>query len=430
MTLPRPITADSETLSPDTPPPSLATTYSRASLLSLRTPDQPPPNPVRLQSFSIFRSNSMSDDDWGIDESLSKVLDVRNVSEDGSFTRMNAGTGNKMAAGRPVSIRKGSGSSTGSEGSKVIFHFTSATPSHMAPPKILTDFSNPFAQTSKPDTTKAQNLGVGVGLPIRLGPRKSITPAPDAFQTFPSSVNATSSSLHLGPAQMGSLNKDFGRMRLGRRDSSESVGSVDSAASGVSRASMRGLNPFAAPFPLPPATVTTSFTSPSPSSPQPPSSGSSPSIPAPAASLPLPSPPSSLPARPPGPLPPVFVKRESAALPQPMALPDIAPLGKEWEGENSLSGNEKRRMSGALGMGMPSGLGGGAAKGSGSLSGSLARSRTGSVSSASSSTQSQDQKIMVGSLFSQRPPHLAKLGERLRESVSHTKQERVAAVKA
>ncbi|TYJ51673.1 hypothetical protein B9479_007744 [Cryptococcus floricola] len=426
MTLPRPITAESETLNPSTPPPSLATTYSRASLLSLRTPDQPPPNPIRLQSFSIFRSNSMSDDDWGIDESLSKVLGGRNGSEDWSFARMNAEAGVKMAAGRPVSIRKDSGSSSGSDGDEVLFHFTSATPSRMAPPKILTDFSNPFAQTVKPEATKAQNLGVGVGLPIRLGPRKSSTNALDVFQTFPSSVNSASSSLHLGPAQMGSLGKDFGRMRLGRRDSAESVGSVGSATSGTSRASMGGLNPFAAPFPLPPTAVPNAPNSSSPSS-----SSTSPSIPAPTASLPLPNPPMSLPARPPGPLPPVFIKRESAALPQPMSLPDIAPLGKDWEGDNSLSGNEKRRMSGVLGM-MPSavGGGGGAAMGGGSLGGSSATSRTGSVSSATSSTQGQDQKIMMGSSYSQRPPHLAKLGERLRESVSHTKQERAASVRA
>ena len=60
-------------------------------------------------------------------------------------------------------------------------------------------------------------------------------------------------------------------------------------------------------------------------------------------SLPLPKAlPSSLPLRP-GPLPPVYVKRESAALPQPMALPDVAPLGKEWEGDQAISGNERRR---------------------------------------------------------------------------------------
>ncbi|WWC67314.1 uncharacterized protein I206_101222 [Kwoniella pini CBS 10737] len=60
-------------------------------------------------------------------------------------------------------------------------------------------------------------------------------------------------------------------------------------------------------------------------------------------SLPLPKLPSSLPLKP-SPLPPIFIKKESAALPQPMSLPDIEPLGSnQWINENSLSGNEKRR---------------------------------------------------------------------------------------
>lgn len=51
--------------------------------------------------------------------------------------------------------------------------------------------------------------------------------------------------------------------------------------------------------------------------------------------------PSSLPAKPSASLPPVFVKRESATLPQPMTVPDVAPLGEEWDG--AMSGNERRR---------------------------------------------------------------------------------------
>ena len=56
--------------------------------------------------------------------------------------------------------------------------------------------------------------------------------------------------------------------------------------------------------------------------------------------------PSSLPARPPGPLAPVFIKRESAALAQSMRLPEVKPLGSAWDGEYAMSGNEKRRARG------------------------------------------------------------------------------------
>jgi hypothetical protein len=108
-----------------------------------------------------------------------------------------------------------------------------------------------------------------------------------------------------------------------RSDSASSVGSV---AIGPVRASFAlpasiprsnsstSLNPFAPPFPLP-AKIQD------------------------APSLPMPMP-SSLPKRP-GALPPVFVKKESATLPQPMALPAVPSLGHAWDGV--VSGNERRR---------------------------------------------------------------------------------------
>ena len=33
-----------------------------------------------------------------------------------------------------------------------------------------------------------------------------------------------------------------------------------------------------------------------------------------------------------------------------MALPDVAPMGAKWQGENGLSGNEKRRRASELGQ--------------------------------------------------------------------------------
>jgi hypothetical protein len=93
------------------------------------------------------------------------------------------------------------------------------------------------------------------------------------------------------------------------------------------------LNAFAPPFPLPQTT--------------PSSLSHSPAIPAgsgaakkESSTLPLPP---SLPKKPTTILPPVFVKRELAMLPQTMALPDVPPMGEDWVGERSLSGNEKRR---------------------------------------------------------------------------------------
>ncbi|KAK4683519.1 hypothetical protein P7C73_g6730, partial [Tremellales sp. Uapishka_1] len=93
--------------------------------------------------------------------------------------------------------------------------------------------------------------------------------------------------------------------------------------------------------------------------------------------------PSSLPAKP-GPLPPVFIRRESAALPQRMALPDVPVLGKDWEGELAISGNEKRRRASAMSLGLTPG-------------------------------QAVGPSASVGA---QRPERLVKLGQRLRESIS------------
>lgn len=234
-----------------TPPPSLVTTYSRSTLLSLATPDLPPPNPLRLQTFSLILRPSISNDELGMSEDLSTLLDGKPVSEVMPVHRDDKGrpkVAKSSSAGRPVSTRQNSGSSTSSSTSEVLFHFTSATtaPSKINPPQVLMEFSNPFS---------SQN-SLGLGVPIKLGPRKSS--ASSIFQGFPASVNSSSSSLHIAPNGRSldvisgardslTLGKELGRMRLGRRDSLDSVGSSVRAQSSVSFPG-GGLNPFAPPF--------------------------------------------------------------------------------------------------------------------------------------------------------------------------------------
>ncbi|WWC57602.1 uncharacterized protein I303_100134 [Kwoniella dejecticola CBS 10117] len=286
-----------------------------------------------------------------------------------------------------------------------------------------------------------------------------------SMNSFPKSVNSSSTSL-----------KEFG-MRLGAREdvpvlpNGETFGKVSRSNSGSSLSSQRSssfsrdkneLNPFAPPFPLPTTTaIEKSNTTPTagarnngdgilqpkpikhnnmdktgnsgndgksirfgerlPSRPNSRSISPSPSL-SPSisneASLPLPKLPSSLPQKP-SPLPPVFVKRESAALPQPMSLPDIAPLGVQWTGENSLSGNEKRRRAsngninsysnsycnsngsgnGNLHAAAAAGISRGSSPlGMGRLSGSAPNSRRGSFNSitASAASSSSDATLVPG----------------------------------
>lgn len=139
-----------------------------------------------------------------------------------------------------------------------------------------------------------------------------------------------------------SMGSEDGNWRR-RSDSTSSMGSVGSLdiptarpipapgaarPSSISRSgSMTSLNPFAPPFPLPEAAHSTHNAR----------VNAAPSLPMPM--------PSSLPKRP-GALPPVFVKKESATLPQPMGLPAVAPLSHAWNGV--VSGNERRRRSSSV----------------------------------------------------------------------------------
>lgn len=143
-------------------------------------------------------------------------------------------------------------------------------------------------------------------------------------------------------------------------------------------------NAFARPFPLPPTSV----------APQVPIPGAK----AESATLPLPPPPGSLPPKPTSILPPVFVKRETAMLPQSMALPTIPPMGEGWEGDRSLSGNEKRRRASQTPTPTDSPCS--------SLNGSMGR-----MSIAPAGGRS------APSVRSGRPEKLVRLGEKLKENI-------------
>jgi hypothetical protein len=298
-------------LCPQTPPPSLVTdrsstakSYTRKILISLANPFSKPPTPERVNSFSDFIRRDSSD--WGIPEDQSQILDGEPISK-------------SLPIPRQVEL-------VGVEGkghpSDLLFSFNSS-PGDQAVP-ILIDFNNP------------QPFGK----------------ASQAFQGFPGSVSSADTLISAGRAN--SLSREFNGIRLGSRTPSVSSRSNSpisfdnrSRGSSISRPnSLSGaLNPFAVPFhhaQTPKVNIPSGRASPERWSPARKSStvlgdDTVPSLPLPKALPP------SLPKRPNSVLPPVFVKREAAALPQPMSLKDVAPLGQGWEGDRSLSGNEKRR---------------------------------------------------------------------------------------
>lgn len=206
-----------------TPPPSLVTTYSRSTLLSLATPDLPPPNPLRLQSFTPILRSSICDDERGVSEDLSTLLDGKPVSDVMPVHRHNkwgSEAAKSSSAGRPVSIRRNSGSSTSSSTER------SPLPCHVS-----------YAEQ---DRSPSGPCRIFEPLYISKLPRgrytyqtqsSQIVSLISIFQGFPASVNSSSSSLHIAPN--GNLNtiggardsmtlgKELVRMRLGRRDSLE-----------------------------------------------------------------------------------------------------------------------------------------------------------------------------------------------------------------
>lgn len=101
-------------------------------------------------------------------------------------------------------------------------------------------------------------------------------------------------------------------------------------------------------------------------------------------------------------------------LPQTMALPDIPPMGDDWVGERSLSGNEKRRRASEF-LG-PSGGSSGASLGSG-VEG---LSRPGSSLSMTKTVGGGSVGSGIGGSApsSRRPQRLVSLGEKLKENIN------------
>lgn len=169
-----------------------------------------------------------------------------------------------------------------------------------------------------------------------------------------------------------------------------------------------GLNAFAPPWPLPettpklvptqPKSITDATAAVPPPTPQPVARAESNTLP----------PPSSLPSKPIGSLPPVFVKREAALLPQGMALPHVPPMGQTWMGENALSGNDKRRRTSETGSG--------SSNISRGMSGLNIRSLSGA------GFKGEGNAMAIGGASSapssRRPDKLVRLGERLKENAN------------
>ena len=343
------MTLDRDNL-PAAPPPTLihtqssettnSTSYDRNFLISLQTPHARPPHPDRIQSFSKLIRHELYQ--WGVDEQSSYILDASEASETDA---------RKIAPGS-----EGNGLKPPSE---LIFNFKS--PAEEAVP-VLVDFSNPepFGDSSIKPVDKDSEI------PTNTDKVK----ASNVFQSFPGASTTTLPSSEHGSRMALTLGNTFQILRLGARldsslsprtrvpDRARSPSLLESLSdrrlSPASSISSNGsqLNAFAAPFPLPNTTpkvviAGTGDTVPAYSSESSPAQSYS------EASLPAPKPvslPFSLPRKPNAALPPVFVKRETAALPQSMALPDIAPMGMQWEGENGLSGNDKRRRASHLGF--------------------------------------------------------------------------------
>lgn len=251
--------------------------------------------------MQLLRKDSTSD--WGIGEEYSDILDGEPISKSMPIPRQGQVMGVEGDA-HPADM---------------LFEYQS-TPGVVAVP-ILIDFANPdpFGRLDKADS---RELHSSLARMEQRAPTSGGSGIPMVLIQFGSRV--PSLSLSASP----SLSDTSSRKRSG---SNESAGS-----------SLGSLNPFAAPWPLPqttpkvaiPSTVTHRRST---------AGDTASSASMIDSSLPLPKPPTSLPQRPKCPLPPVFVRRESAALPQPMKLPDVAPMGQGWEGEGGLSGNEKRR---------------------------------------------------------------------------------------
>nr|XP_019006025.1 uncharacterized protein I203_01343 [Kwoniella mangroviensis CBS 8507]OCF69486.1 hypothetical protein I203_01343 [Kwoniella mangroviensis CBS 8507] len=411
---------------PSSPPSSKersqSITYPRAFLLSLAYPNEHQDHPGaeprkisrRLSSFTpILRcSVAMTDSDWGISEDQSSLFDNQPISRDLPIplsgerhpcdrSRSGISRGNSSDDGYGYGYGHGNGVST--RDSETLFSYRSMDDKEGKLP-ILVDFDDPFGTNGIGNGQTPSHRHLNDSDQEKDKVHKGIVNGKEREREresiFPRSVNSSTTSLQnlgirLGPREdlVDQNSLVGGGGKISRSNSNSSITSSKSILNRRSSSPFGGhhgtseLNPFAPPFPLPnpnnghgngliqpkPISLNEAIqrrisTSSDRSNPR--SQSNSPELLAVAGSLPLPKNlPSSLPAKP-SPLPPVFVKRESAALPQPMALPDIAPLGKDWHGDNSLSGNEKRRRASLLHTGqaisrgsspLARGLGGGSA---------------------------------------------------------------------
>ncbi|WWC97554.1 hypothetical protein V866_004438 [Kwoniella sp. B9012] len=365
---------------------SQSTTYPRAFLLSLAWPNEhedhraaaPRKISRRLSSFTpILRcSVALTDSDWGISEDQSSLFDNQPISRDLPIPSLGERhpcdrSRSGMSRGNSSDDKYGYGASR--RDSETLFSYRSMDDKEGKLP-ILVDFDNPFGTNENGQIRNSVNDSDQE----KDEKHKEIVNGKerDRESIFPRSVNSSTTSLQNLGIRLG-RREDLtdqnslvgGGGRLSRSNSNSSITSTKSILNRRSSSPFGGqkeLNPFAPPFPLPNTTNahgSGQLVHPKPISlneaiqrrismssdrSNPRSQSNSPEPLAVAGSLPLPKNlPLSLPAKP-SPLPPVFVKRESAALPQPMALPDIAPLGKDWHGDNSLSGNEKRRRASLL----------------------------------------------------------------------------------
>lgn len=338
---------------------------------------------MRLNSFSpILRRGTVDDSKWGIDEEHSDILEGKPIA---AWLPIPVPVPDRKATGGSKTSSRASSVDSVSGPAEVLFAFQSME--RAAP--ILIDFNqpDPFGQAKlRPDLTHLSDQ----------------TRRPSAvFQTFPSSISRDSSSTSLASMAANSMGDRFSSLRetnlRGIRSKSRS-GSVSSTGSGSSfgQGNGDGLNPFAPPFPLPNTTPTVT---PPPRDPP--------------ASLPLPKNlPASLPKRP-GPIAPVFIKRESATLPQPMAVKDVAPLGSDWSGEAALSGNEKRRRASEMGLGVGVGVGVGSGVAIQRSLGVPIKARLSSVNAGS--THSGESQLPGEH---RRPERLVRLGQGLRQSMA------------
>ncbi|WWC90183.1 uncharacterized protein L201_005116 [Kwoniella dendrophila CBS 6074] len=372
-----------------TPPPSLVTismnspsrrgsafTYKRSDLLSLANFQMDEKENLksestsrisrRLSSFTpILRcSLSLTDSNWGISEDKSSLFlfDNQPISKDLPIPKNPLDGDYRHPCDK--STRKKLSYDSSTQDSETLFDYQSLPKEGNglpAPVPVLVNFNDPFQNQNE-----SQSETISSELPNSLKgfDDKEINDQKKLRSSSlkPHSIPFSQLGMRMGPRE--DL-VDHDNHCGGRNSKSNSISSLTSIlsrrSSSASSASFSGgkdkneLNPFAPPFPLPNSTSASNIVQPKPihhdKLKKPISLGGggggdeTQQTEDDGGSLPLPKPSllSSLPSKPSG-LPPIFIKRESATLPQPMSLPDIAPLGEDWLGENSLSGNDKRRL--------------------------------------------------------------------------------------